>query len=400
MHTARTYPALVLAAFLAIVAGVAPSRAAVLVQCPGGPGPAVKCAHLTAGDGFITMADRKVLYTFGFSDVWGLDPMVDGVLAANFTAPTYALDQGDQFYLNLTNVGMLMRPDLFDAHTVHFHGFPNASNVFDGEPHGTMGINMGATLTYYYNIVEPGTYMYHCHIEATEHMQMGMLGNIYVRPAQDKTGCPLGACPSLSQPAGYAYNDGDGSTRYDVDFAIQMGGMDPYFHDQHIAVQPLPFYLLRDTYPMLNGRGYPDTVIDNVALLPPQTDTDGNPIKDGNFHSQPVSSLITARAGQKILLRLSNLNVTRDYTLATMGVPMKVVGYNARLLRGPDGKDLSYAANSITLGSGETAEAIVQVPADAIPGSTTYFLYTTNLNYLSNDQEDFGGMMTEIRVVN
>ena len=28
----------------------------------------------------------------------------------------------------------------------------------------------------------------------------------------------------------------------------------------------------------------------------------------------------------------------------------------------------------------------------------TYFLYTTNLNHLSNDGEDFGGMMTEIVV--
>jgi hypothetical protein len=26
----------------------------------------------------------------------------------------------------------------------------------------------------------------------------------------------------------------------------------------------------------------------------------------------------------------------------------------------------------------------------------TYFLYTSNLNYLSNNTEDFGGMMTEI----
>jgi len=26
----------------------------------------------------------------------------------------------------------------------------------------------------------------------------------------------------------------------------------------------------------------------------------------------------------------------------------------------------------------------------------TYYLYAANLNYLSNDNEDFGGMMTEI----
>ena len=29
----------------------------------------------------------------------------------------------------------------------------------------------------------------------------------------------------------------------------------------------------------------------------------------------------------------------------------------------------------------------------------TYFLYSTNLNFLSNDTEDFGGMMTEIRII-
>jgi len=29
----------------------------------------------------------------------------------------------------------------------------------------------------------------------------------------------------------------------------------------------------------------------------------------------------------------------------------------------------------------------------------TYYLYTTNLNYLSNNQQDFGGMMTEIRIL-
>jgi len=28
----------------------------------------------------------------------------------------------------------------------------------------------------------------------------------------------------------------------------------------------------------------------------------------------------------------------------------------------------------------------------------TYCLYGTNLNQLSNDNEDFGGMMTEIRI--
>ena len=59
--------------------------------------------------------------------------------------------------------------------------------------------------------------MYHCHVEATEHMQMGMLGNLYVRPS--RTSCPTGPTwAAAPTPGKYAYNDGDGSTCYDVDF--------------------------------------------------------------------------------------------------------------------------------------------------------------------------------------
>ncbi len=53
----------------------------------------------------------------------------------------------------------------------------------------------------------------------------------------------------------YVYNDGDGSTRYDVESALQLGGLDPDFHDASWTVQPLPFAEMRDRYPLINGRG-------------------------------------------------------------------------------------------------------------------------------------------------
>jgi FtsP/CotA-like multicopper oxidase with cupredoxin domain len=148
---------------------------------------------------------------------------------------------------------------------------------------------------------------------------------------------------------------------------------------------------------MLNGRGYPDTV--NPNPLPASTVPDVM-----TKVSQKMSALIEAAPGQRVLLRISNLNVTRFYTLATLGIPMKIVGYNARLLRGPSpdggvtpGKDLYYTTNSVTMGGGEALDAILEIPETALPGAT-YFFYTTNLNFLSNDTEDFGGMMTEIRI--
>jgi FtsP/CotA-like multicopper oxidase with cupredoxin domain len=309
-----------------------------------------------------------------------------GMLAANTSAPTINVKEGQEFYLSLTNVGMMQRPDLFDPHTVHYHGFPNAASIFDGEPMASGGINMGSTFTYFYYNVEPGTYMYHCHVEASEHMQMGMLGNLFVRPAQDDDVAlkNLGIQPPLNQPyQGFAYDDEDGSTGYHVAYPIQVTGFDPRFHHADNSYNPLNFADMNDTYTLFNGRGYPDTV-------------DPNPIANVYGHnSQNTSALITATRGQKILLRISSLSTVDFYTVSLGGLQMRVVGQGARLLRGPDGKNLFYTTNSITLGGGEAYDVIVDT-SGVNPG--VYFLYTANLNHLSNDAEDFGGMMTEIVV--
>lgn len=382
-------------ALAALGAAALPAGAAVFVQCPGDTNgdaipdtatPGVVCKHLTAGDGFATMADGRVLYTFGYADVTGVPPdqaINKGILAAEYPAPTIELKEGDKFYLTLTNVGMAMRPDLFDAHTVHFHGFPNQAPVFDGMPDGSFGVNMGSSLTYFYNLTEPGTYIYHCHVEASEHMQMGMLGQIYVRPAQDGT-------PKTYNGKNYTrfvYNDGDGSTGYDKSYALQLSSFDHVFHEVHLGVQPLPFANMKDTYAMINGRGYPDTV--NPDPLPA-------PAENGGIPSQKTSSLIQlnrATEGEKLLLRLSNVSITSYFTVGTLGLPMRVVGSGAHIARGPGGKDLYYDTASVTLGGGETTDVIIDTAG--VPAGT-YFLYTSNLNYLSNNDQDFGGMMTEI----
>ena len=390
--------------------------AGVLVQCPGdtngsadwGPGETqpdgVKCMHVTAGDGFATMGDGQIKYLFSYADVTGeptktkkqKDEVIQaGILAHEWPAPTIVLDEGQEFYLTLTNVGMLMRPDLFDTHTVHFHGFPQAATVYDGVPDSSISISMGASLTYYYKINDPGTYMWHCHVEATEHMQMGMLGNLYIKPAQNGTSFeyPLGSGRSYTQ---FVYNDGDGSTGYDVEFPIQLGSFDGAFHDASRDTQPLPFALMEDNYPMINGRGYPDTVDPRTdGPLPedvfPTTEGANNTVVPT---SQPVSSLITATAGEKILLRISNLSIYRYYTLQSLGLPMHVVGKDAKLLRTADGlTDLYYDTNSVAVGGGESFDVIMDTTG-VTPG--TYYLYSANLNYLSNDEEAFGGMMTEI----
>jgi FtsP/CotA-like multicopper oxidase with cupredoxin domain len=355
--------------------------------------------------------------------------MRTGVLNGNFPAPLMAIDEDDEFFLTLSNVGQIMRPDLFEQHTVHFHGYPNASPFFDGVPDGSAAINIAGSFTYYYTAPDAGTYFWHCHITPPEHLQMGMVGQLYVRPRQNKlaagtklrdallaanqnafgNGNASGSCADILctgqtplpatdtgavQPAGgatYAYNDGDGTTRYDVEYPIQMMGFDPDFHFAGMTFNPEAFAGMKDKYFMLSGRSYPDTV--NSAAIETQA-------SDGMVRpSQPMRSLITINktSGQtRALLRISDLNVTEFTTLATIGIPMKVIAHNARLLRDAAGNNLYYDTNSITLGGGESIDVILD--ATDIPKGT-YFLYSTNLDHLSNDAENFGGMMTEIHII-
>jgi len=437
---------------------------------------AIKCQQISGGDGFATMGDGSQTYMFSFGPLSGLSkiaagqpgtdfpnefnvvapftlvpgdpatsglnyngavglapdtdrggildghvdprPIMDvGVMNGNIPAPLMAIDEDDEYFLTLTNVGQVMRPDLFEQHTVHFHGYPNASSFYDGVPDASVAINIGGSFTYYYLAPDAGTYFWHCHISPPEHLQMGMVGQIYVRPRQNRV--PAGttllaalttqqgnlrtACKSTSDilctnplPAvntgatgggKYAYNDGDGTTAYDVEYPLQIHGFDPNFHFVGMTFNPESFADMKDKFFLLNGRSYPDTI--TPGPLATQT-TDGS-----NHFSQPLPSIITLTAGQKALLRISDLDVTEYQTLASLGIPMKVIGYNAKLLRDQAGNNMYYTTNSITLAGGESLDVILD--STGIPPGT-YYLYTPNLDHLSNDAENFGGLMTEVRV--
>jgi hypothetical protein len=227
-----------------------------------------------------------------------------------------------------------------------------------------------------------------------------------------------------SQPVGgakYIYNDGDGSTGYDFDVPLQIHGFDPNFHFVGMTFNPEGFADMKDKYFLLNGRSYPDTVgvaggpadvhgdlasasnPDPVthAISTADTDTFSRP-------SQPLPSLITLSAsgghacgagvspcGQRAALRIADLDVQEYQTLSSVGIPMLLVGFNAKILRDQAGNNLYIKTNSITLGGGESLDVILD-STGITPG--TYFLYTPQLDHLSNDAENFGGLMTEVVV--
>jgi hypothetical protein len=367
-----------------------------------------------------------------------------GVMNGNIPAPLVAFDEDDEMFLTLSNVGMIMRPDLFEQHTIHFHGYPNASSVYDGVPDASVAINIGGSFTYYYLSPDAGTYFWHCHITPPEHLQMGMVGQLYVRPRQNRvqTGTNLytalqqqnglgttvdlrTACnpasdilcsatmpaintgavqgtDKLGNPQKYVYNDGDASTAYDVEYPLQIHGFDPNFHFVGMTFNPEAFVDMKDKFFLLNGRSYPDTVTPG----PMATQS-----SDGRVHySQPLPAIINIPAGGRALLRIADLDVSEYQTLASLGIPMKEVGFNAKLLRDQAGNNMEFYTNSITLGGGESLDVLLDASdagcgssgcaAKLYPPGSTFYLYTPNLDHLSNDQENFGGLMTEVHICN
>lgn len=249
--------------------------------------------------------------------------------------------------------------------------------------------------------------MFHCHVEDVEHVQMGMTGLVFVRPLQDGT--------NFGGYTKFMYNDGDGSTGFDREFAMFLSEMwaDSHWADAHVQLPEWSDY--KADFAMLNGRVYPDTLLPNSPInsssstswLDVQTDSNGDLMTNPGFeHLQynPHSSLVNCNAGERVALRFANLGF-KEQAMTLAGIQMRVVGRDATHLRGRDNGDASYETDTINIGPGESYDTVFTAPAfgggsgSSGQGYDTYMLY--NRNYVSSNNlapGGFGGQATEVRV--
>ncbi|MFN2248720.1 MAG: multicopper oxidase domain-containing protein [Candidatus Promineifilaceae bacterium] len=355
--------------------------------------------------------DPFTTYIFGFRNVTGLTDAQrqNQRNKTQHNSPFFWTDQYDdvinpkELRVQLTNLGLALRPDLTDAHTIHWHGFRNVIPFYDGEPHGSISVPVGQIFTYVYRPRDPGTYMYHCHVEDVEHVTMGMTSLVFVHPLQngDTSFYPSGK---------YAYNDGDGSTGYDRENALFLSEIwaEGHWNDAHI--QESDWSTFKADFSLLNGRVHPYTLLPNSPIdlaastncLTVQFDGNGDlATNPGYEHLQynPHSSLITCNAGERVLLRLANLGF-REAAMTLAGIKMRVVGRDASPMKGRDGTNTSYVTNTLLIGAGESYDAIFEAPAYEGPGPyDTYILYNRRYTQESNlSPGGSGGQRTEVRV--
>ena len=226
--------------------------------------------------------------------------------------PTLRVQQGSEVIVNVTNDGDL------DT-TVHWHGL-RLENKYDGVPHETQQpIPIGGSFTYRIQFPDPGLYWYHPHIREDYTQEMGLYGNIIVKPSE----------PGYWPPA-----------NRDVVLTLD----DVLLEDGKIAA----FSVAETSYAAMGRYG-------NLLLIGGQTDL-----------------ALKAGAGEVLRLWLTNTANTRVFNVRLPNVRMKLVG-------GDSGRvEREEFVSEVLLAPSE--RAVVDVLLDQ-PGQLTLEHRTPNRTY-------------------
>lgn len=90
-------------------------------------------------------------------------------------SPTLIFNEGDSVELTLQTFSQAA------PHTIHLHGL-DVDQANDGVPHLSYLVEHDSTGVYSFVAPHAGTYLYHCHVVSTLHVQAGMYGLIIIRP--------------------------------------------------------------------------------------------------------------------------------------------------------------------------------------------------------------------------
>ena len=176
-----------------------------------------------------TFHDGLQTRIFGFTETLSAATKIPG--------PTIYLNSGDSVKLDFWNMSQGA------PHTIHLHGL-DVNQQNDGVGMLSFEVMHNEHGFYYFKAPHPGTYLYHCHVGSTIHLQAGMYGLIVVRPADGN--------PLLNWENGESY---------DREFPLLASEIDTVWHNDTILDQEhdmmLPLYVpatFNPNYFLINGK--------------------------------------------------------------------------------------------------------------------------------------------------
>ncbi|MBK1811822.1 multicopper oxidase domain-containing protein [Clostridium sp. YIM B02505] len=301
--------------------------------------------------------------------------------SAYLPSPIIWGEVGDKIYITLINLGMKY-VNIMDPHTVHMHGAHVATQL-DGFPELSFavpmweytGSNKPETLTYYFYPEHPGTLMYHCHQEASEHVQMGMYGALIIYPSykslaengikKDKCGRWLNngeVVPNIPRSAtnrNFAYNNIH--SFFNKEYIMLLSDIDQTWHDSILNGTDFNPVDYKPNFWLVNGRPFP------YSLLPhPQTPPVGS---DKDLSQLNYESYVHVKTGEDFLLRMINIGY-QVIPWHVHGWHFRVIGKDSHISpflemnhmsssMGNMGHPITEMGFTCTIGSGETYDLMI-----------------------------------------
>ncbi len=200
-------------------------------------------------------------------------------------SPTLVFNEGDSVELKLRNFSQAA------PHTIHLHGL-DVDQQNDGVPHLSFEVDHDSTRSYYFVAPHAGTYLYHCHVVSTLHVQAGMYGLIIVKPVSGGDSTWTG---------GHAYHKEYAWMMSEIDTAWHHDSIINHPHDpmamQHEILDYNPQYFL------VNGKS-----------------------------EQQLTDPISAAANEFVYLRLANIGYWGNRVILPEALNAKIVSSDGRPL--------------------------------------------------------------------
>ena len=164
--------------------------------------------------------------------------------------PTITANEGDSVHIDFWNVSQGA------PHTIHLHGL-DVNQQNDGVPHLSFSVHHMDHGYYHFKAPHAGTYLYHCHVASTIHVQAGMYGSIIIRPSDGSNTTWNGGIPYDNE---YSYFQSEIDTVWHNDTILD------HEHDTSTIVHEVSIPEYHPQWFLVNGRADNQIIEDSTEF--------------------------------------------------------------------------------------------------------------------------------------